>query len=270
MYHALRSAIVTAARENSASAMRLALAGGGPWGWPAPLPVPPAVTSFGRIGELEVRLAASRKEIRRAQRIRYNASVDKRRGLRRSKIVGTYRLLRQDVAERHGGFYTASEFDLSPLLARHSGKKFLELGRSCVLPRYRSKRTIELLWRGIWAYAQHHEIDVLIGCASFSGVDPAALALPLNALRRFASAPPEWQAAPVAGRAARTVLLPAADLDRRDAMAGLPPLIKGYLRAGAWFGDGVVVDRAFGTTDVLAVLPLSNLDKRYRAHFASA
>jgi len=83
--------------------------------------------------------------------------------------VGTYRLLRQEVAERHGGFYSAGEFEIADLLKRHPGKRFLELGRSCVLPAYRSKRAIELLWRGIWTYVREHRIDVMIGCASFVG-----------------------------------------------------------------------------------------------------
>ncbi len=305
-YHALRRSLATAAWERSASAVRLALAGGAPWGWPTALVPPPADASLGRMGDLEVRLATGPKEVRRAQRVRYkvffehgrarpsasaalqrrdlcpydavcdhlvvidHAAIDKTMGRKRPKIVGTYRLLRQEIAERHLGFYSAGEFDLAPLLARHPDKRFLELGRSCVLPRYRSKRTIELLWRGIWAYVQQHRIDVLIGCASFDGVDPKALAAPLSTLRHFASAEAEWQAMPLPGLAADVETVAARHLDRREALAGLPPLIKGYLRAGARFADGVVIDRAFGTTDVLAVLPLSRLDSRYLAHFGSA
>jgi putative hemolysin len=94
------------------------------------------------------------------------------------KVVGTYRLMRQSAAERLGGFYTQGEFDLGPMLARHPGQRFLELGRSCVLKPYRTKRTVELLWAGIWAYLQHHRIDAMFGCASFDGTDPDALALP--------------------------------------------------------------------------------------------
>ena len=144
-------------------------------------------SSLGRIGSLEVRLATTSSEIRRAQKLRWNVfyremsavpvgalrffrrDVDRfdaicdhlivvdhermelsRMGRLRPAIVGTYRLLRGDVAERHGGFYSASEFDLSGLLARHQGARFLELGRSCVEKPYRNKRTVELLWHGIW------------------------------------------------------------------------------------------------------------------------
>ena len=279
-----------------------AAVGSAPAGDPfRPRPAAASPPMPGRMGDLEVRLAADGREVRRAQRVRYkvffehgsatpepaaalqrrdlcrfdavcdhlvvidHAAVDRRLGTRRPKIVGTYRLLRQDVAARHGGFYTAGEFDLAPLLARHPDKRFLELGRACVLPRYRAKGTIALLWRGIWAYVQQHRADVLIGCASFAGTDPDALLPALSALRHFAPAAPEWQAAPVAGRGSATLLLPSVHLDRREALARLPPLIKGYLRAGARFGDGVVVDRDFDTTDVLAVLPLAALDARYRS-----
>src|SRR5690606_8157764 len=86
--------------------------------------------------------------------------------------VGTYRLLRQEVALEAGGFYSEGEFELRKLVARHPGQRFLELGRSCVLPQYRSKRTIEVLWQGIWAYINHHRIGVMAGCASFHGTSP--------------------------------------------------------------------------------------------------
>ena len=262
--------------------------------------------SLGRLGSLEVRLAARKRDVRRAQRVRYkvffeegcaipdrmsafhrrdfcpfdevcdhlividHAAVSRRTGVARPKVVGTYRLLPQSVAERNFGFYTAGEFDIGPLLGRHRDKAFLELGRSCVLPDYRSKRTIELLWRGIWAYVQKHRVDVLIGCASLAGTEPAALIQGLSFLHHYAGAAPEWQASPLPGRNTATALLPASAFDRRQALASLPPLLKGYLRAGARFGDGIVVDRQFGTTDVLAIMPLAELDRRYLSHFGSA
>jgi putative hemolysin len=93
-------------------------------------------------------------------------------------VIGTYRLLRLDIAEKHGGFYSAKEFDISSLLRRHPGLQFLELGRSCVLPPYRTKRTIELLWHGVWKYVRQHNLDVMIGCASFEGTDTARFGTP--------------------------------------------------------------------------------------------
>jgi L-ornithine Nalpha-acyltransferase len=258
--------------------------------------------SLGRLGTLEVRLAMKKKEVRRAQRIRYrtfyeeghavpdrttalirrdrcvydrfsdhllvidHAAVNKF-GVTRPKVVGTYRLLRQEIAQQHGGFYSSQEFDLGPLLARHPGSRFLELGRSCVLPAYRTKRTIELLWRGIWAYVQHYRVDALIGCASLDGTDPAALATQLSFLHHHASAPPEWQARALPSRFVDMAILPKAMLDSRRALASLPPLVKGYLRCGASVGEGAVVDHQFGTTDVLIVLPVVQIASRYTSFF---
>ena len=260
--------------------------------------------SLGRIGPLELRLATRKKDIRRAQRLRWTifyeqggAIADRRSALtrrdicpfdaicdhlvvydhtprdsllkRKSKVVGTYRLLRQDVAEAHSGFYSASEFDIAPLLMRHKGKRFLELGRSCVLPEYRGKRTLELLWRGIWAYVEHHRIDVMIGCASIEGADPDEHRELLAFLRKNAAASEEWNASPLAQR--RVDIAPQAHAtDTRRALAAMPPLIKGYLRAGGRIGDGAVVDHQFGTTDVFVVMPVAEIDTRYLAHFAGS
>lgn len=265
--------------------------------------------SLGRIGSLEVRLATRRSEIRRAQRLRYKvfyeemsavptglASLSRRDAdaydalcdhllvldhaaakpaktpfrAPRPKVVGTYRLLRSEVAERHHGFYSESEYDLSPVLAAQAGLRLLELGRSCVLKPYRGKRTVELLWQGIYAYVLHHRIDALIGCASLEGTDPDQLALPLSFLHHHARAPEAWRACALPERAVRMDRLSKEAVDPKAAIQALPPLIKGYLRLGATFGDGAVVDRQFGTTDVFVALPIERIGARYRGHFAPA
>lgn len=258
-----------------------------------------------RIGTLELRLATTKKDIRRAQKLRWRvffkqgqARADTLSQLRRRDIcefdrvcdhlivvdlaartrfgklkpraVGTYRLLRQDVAQANFGFYSATEFDIAPLLRAHPGKRFLELGRSCVLPEYRSKRTIELLWRGIWAYARHHRIDAMFGCASLEGTDTHALAQQLSFLHHFACGEGDWRARPLPHRFSEMALLDRASVDRKRALAALPPLIKAYLRVGASFGDGAVIDTQFSTTDVFVVLPVERIQKRYIEHFTIA
>ncbi|KAA2242090.1 GNAT family N-acetyltransferase [Salinarimonas soli] len=253
--------------------------------------------TLGRIGPLEVRLATSAREIRRAQRLRfevfygemaarpstavrltgrdfdgYDASCDHLLVIDHDapagrQVVGTYRLLRQEVAERAFGFYTADEYDIAPVMRAHAGLRFLELGRSCVLKDYRNKRTVELLWQGIWAYVLHHRIDVMLGCASLEGTDPDRLALPLSFLHHHASAPEGWRARAVSRRFVAMDRLPREAVDPKMALHALPPLIKGYLRLGASFGEGAVIDRQFNTTDVLVVLPVSAIHPRYKAHF---
>jgi putative hemolysin len=255
---------------------------------------------LGRLGSLEVRLATSAKEIRRAQRLRFEVFYGEMEALAnpavrlarrdfdefdalcdhllvidharpgKPKVVGTYRLLRQEVAERGLGFYTAGEYDIAPVLRAHAGKRFLELGRSCVLKDYRNKRTVELLWHGIWTYVLHHRVDVMIGCASLEGTDPDALALPLSFLHHHAGAAQDWRARAVSRRYVPMDRLPKEAVDPKMALQALPPLIKGYLRLGATFGDGAVIDRQFNTTDVLVVLPVSAISPRYKAHFGPA
>jgi putative hemolysin len=257
---------------------------------------------LGAFGPLEVRLATTKKEIRKAQRLRYKifyeeggATADRtaalirrdicpfdaacdhllvidhaavnRFGKPKPKVVGTYRLLRQDRAEAHQGFYSAQEYDIAPLLARHASKRFLELGRSCVLAPYRSKRTLELLWRGIWAYTKHYRIDALFGCASLEGTNPLAHAASLSFLSHFANASEEWNVRALQARHVPMQILNRDSVDKRRALAALPPLIKGYLRCGAKIGDGAVVDRQFGTTDLFIIMPVAELDLRYIEHF---
>nr|WP_244540244.1 GNAT family N-acyltransferase [Kaistia soli] len=263
---------------------------------PAPLSPPP----LGRIGALEVRLAVTPREVKKAQKLRYKVFYEEMSAIpdiqtqvsRRDRdafdaicdhllvidhdtitksgeaaIVGTYRLLRQDVAQRFSGFYSANEFDLAPLIERHSGLSFLELGRSCVLRPYRTKRTVELLWHGIWSYVRRHNIDVMIGCASLEGTDPDRLALPLAFLHHHARAPGDWQVGALPGRRVAMDRVPVEAIDAKAALHLLPPLLKGYLRIGAYVGDGAVVDRQFGTTDVLIVLPVSAINERYVNHY---
>ena len=125
---------------------------------------------------------------------------------KKPKVVGTYRLLRQDVAAQHHGFYSAREFNIGPMLAAHPGTRFLELGRSCVAEPYRDKRTVELLWHGIGHYTMQHRPDVMMGCASLDGTDPDRLALQLSFLHHFAGAPEKWRASPLKDRAVGVAL----------------------------------------------------------------
>ncbi|WP_293337313.1 GNAT family N-acyltransferase [Parvibaculum sp.] len=184
-------------------------------------------------------------------------------------VVGCYRLLRQEVAERNGGFYTANEYDIAPLLARHADLNFLELGRSCVLKPYRNKPTVELLWHGIMHYVTAHDLDVMFGCASFEGTDPAALAAPLSYLHHHHAAPDDWKVRALPHLYVEMNRMAEADLDPREALRALPPMIKGYLRAGCYIGEGAVIDYQFGTTDVLILFPVAQISDRYLTKFGA-
>ncbi len=181
-------------------------------------------------------------------------------------VVGTYRLLRHEVALANGGFYTAQEFDIDPLLARVPvGTRFLELGRSCVHPAYRNRPTIELLWRGILALADRAGANVLFGCASFPGTDADALGAQLSFLHQNALAPEAWRVRPHEQVRVETNRLAPGSFDEKSTFLALPPVVKGYIRAGAWFSDGAYTDYDFGTTDVMLILPRAQISKRYAA-----
>jgi putative hemolysin len=264
---------------------------------------PPKI--YGRIGSLEVRLARKKSEIRRAQRLRYKvfyeemsatpgalAILSRRdedgfdpifdhllvvdrgepndgRRWRRSKVVGTYRVLRQEVADLHDGFYTQGEYDIAPLLRAKPDCKFIEMGRSCVLKPYRNKRTLELLWQGVWSYVREHGADVMLGCASFEGTDPRAHAEALSFLYHTALAPEDWRVRAHEHLRIDMNMMPREAISPRAALKLLPPLIKGYLRLGAYIGDGAVIDHQFGTTDVLIIMPVEAIRTRYFAHFGA-
>lgn len=180
-------------------------------------------------------------------------------------IVGTCRLIRRGVAAQRGGFYSADEFDLTPLL--NQAGECLEVGRSCVAPDYRSRAVIDRLWSGIADYVRTNRITLLFGCASLHGTRPLELALPLSYLYHHHRAPPEWRPMALAARYVDMQILPAGAVDPRAGWAVLPPLLKGYLRLGAMVGDGAVVDRHFNTTDVCVVLPTARVNERYLRHY---
>ena len=262
----------------------------------------PAWPVLAEHGALQVRIAESKHDVKAAQRLRYHIfyqemSAIPNRRMRLQKrdfdkydrfcdhmlvvdrdsrdefgdpaVVGTYRLLRGEVAARHGGYYTSSEYDLSSVMANNGrGTRYLELGRSCVLKSYRGKPiTMQLLWKGIMVYVERYRIDVMFGCGSLPGTDPEALKLPLSYLHHFHRAPETQHLRARPELYVSMNRMPRDAIEPKAAMRKLPPLIKGYIRAGAVIGDGAVIDRQFGTTDVLIYFPVSQIGTKYRSRF---
>lgn len=249
-------------------------------------------------GALEIRLTRDARDIEAAQRLRYRVFVEEmgaqvpgachaeRREFdpfdaicdhlvvidhRRSTpelpaVVGAYRMLRRSVAEANSGFYTAGEFDITRLLSTR--RELAELGRSCVAPEHRSGQVVQLLWRGLFAYVERHDIDTLFGCASLPGNDPDSIAQALGWLWRDYQAPETWRPRPLPDRRLAFEPLPDHLIDETTARRQLPPLLKGYLMSGALVGEGAVVDELFKTIDVCVLLPTERLRARNRRHFA--
>jgi L-ornithine Nalpha-acyltransferase len=249
-----------------------------------------------RSGPLAVRLAETPEEIAEAQALRYRVFyeemgarpdgdmarlkrdvdsfdaccdhllvLDTVRESGREVVVGTYRLIRRPAAAAHGSFYTASEFDIGAILD-YPGE-ILELGRSCVDAGYRTRPTMQLLWRGIASYVFHHDIALMFGCASLPGTDPAALAVPLSYLHHHHLAPSALCPRALGERYVDMRLLDPDEINAARALAELPPLIKGYLRLGGFVGDGAVIDRQFNTIDVCIVVKTDLVTEKYYRHY---
>ena len=181
--------------------------------------------------------------------------------------VAVYRLMRDDAAREGIGFYSAGEYDLTPL--ERSGRRLLEFGRSCVRPDYRGGEALFRLWKGLADYVDSHASEILFGVASFHGTDPAALAHPLSFLHARHLAPPDLRVRATGPAAQRMDLLAPEAIDRRRAVEAMPPLLKSYLRLGGMVGDGAWIDRQFNTVDVCLIVDAARLSNRAQQLYRS-
>jgi len=236
-----------------------------------------------RPGKLQAGFATCEREIREAQKLRFRVFAEELgarlpsripgvdhdiydpfcehlvvRDESQGRIVGTYRILAPEAALRVGGYYSESEFDLTRL--QHLRPRIVEIGRSCIHPEYRSGAAIALLWSALARYMEENHHDYLLGCASISMADGGHAAASIYArLRERNESPLEYRVFP------RCALpLPAL---RNDVPAQIPPLIKGYLRAGAWICGEPAWDPDFNTADLPMLMPMSRLAPKYARHF---
>lgn len=180
-------------------------------------------------------------------------------------VVGTYRLIQREAAAKLGHFYSADEYDITPIM--NFPGRILELGRSCVDAAYRGRVAMQLLWRGIAAYVFHYQIDLMFGCASLHGTDPDALAADLTYLYHNHLAPPALRPRALPHRYVEMRRVPPGEVDTKRVQAQLPPLVKGYLRLGGFVGDGAVIDSQFNTTDVAVVVKTDLVTDKYYRHY---
>lgn len=249
-----------------------------------------------RAGTLGVRIASTAGEVDAAQALRYRVFyeemgaaaepataasqrdtdawdaaadhllvIDHAMGDGRDGVVGTYRLIQREAAASVGRFYSEDEYDIRAIKNFPGG--VLELGRSCVDSTHRGRAVMQLLWRGIAAYIDQHDIDLMFGCASLNGTDPDALAAELAYLYGHHLAPPALRPKALPDRYVDMRRLEPSAYDPRLANQALPPLIKGYLRLGGFVGDGAVIDRQFNTVDVAIVVKTDLVTERYSKHY---
>lgn len=244
-------------------------------------------------GLLEVRLAQSEEDIEAAQLLRYEvfyeecqAQPDKTMALLKrdvariddfcdvllvidhahNRIVGTYRFMLREAAQHYGGYYTGTEFEIGKLTA-YPGQ-IMELGRSCVHKDYRTQPTMQLLWRGIGAYIQLNQVALCFGCGSFIGTDVSKYQQALAYLYHYHLAPLDLRAQALPIHYQEMNLIPKNEIDTKEAMRQLPPLIKGYLRLGGFVGEGAFIDHNFNSIDVCVIVKRETITKRYTKRYS--
>lgn len=233
--------------------------------------------------EFTVEIATNADDIAAAQRLRYAVFVDELggngplvdhdAGLERDRfdphvthlvlrdtsrheedqVVGVYRLLTATGAADAGQFYCEDEYDIT--LLKQSGKRLLELGRSCLHPAYRGGAGMMHLWGALVDFVTDNQIDLMFGVASFHGTNVQTLAGPLSLLHHRHLAPAALRVTARGPNAHKMNLMPQDAIDRVTALRDTPALIKAYLRLGGLVGDGAFIDHSFNTTDICLILP---------------
>lgn len=252
-----------------------------------------------KVRDYEVRLTRNKDERRQVRQLRYDVFVeeegasatDEQRNLREEydsfdryaeylavfhngKIVGTYRIIDRNAAEKMDGFYTESEFNISKI--KKVDGNIAEMSRACVNREYRDNALVmRLLWAGLGEYIVRRKIAILFGVASWVGTKPVESAQAisylyynhLSPLGLRATVLSENFAPDVNPKLSRMNILPREFVDEADARRQMTPLIKGYLRLGATFGRGVFIDKSFNTYDVFVMVQTKKIDAAYQKHF---
>lgn len=252
-----------------------------------------------KVRDFEVRLTHTKEERRMVRALRYDVFVEEEGAtptpeqkelheefdefdkfaeymavFHNGKIVGTYRIIDKKAADKMGGFYTETEFNISKI--KKASDNIAEMSRACVAREYRENALVmRMLWAGLSEYVLRRRIAVLFGVASWVGQKPVESAQAisylyyncLSPLRLRARVIPEQFADGVDQRMSKMNILPRAFVDEETAKKQMTPLIKGYLRMGATFGQGVFIDKPFNTYDVFVMLQTKNMDAAYQKHF---
>ncbi|WP_030933961.1 GNAT family N-acetyltransferase [Streptomyces sp. NRRL B-24720] len=189
-------------------------------------------------------------------------------------VIATYRLLPPERARIAGRLYAESEFDIGRLAPIRDD--LIEVGRSCVHPAHRDGAVIALIWAGLARYMERSGHNWLAGCCSISLSDGGVLAADSwDTVRTKYLAPEEYWVTPhrlwqptVATRPTGAAPL-AGGTTARTGLAALPPLLRGYLRLGAWVCGAPAHDPDFNVADLYVLLSLRRTDPRYLRHFLS-
>lgn len=232
--------------------------------------------------QLRVELAATVEDVYASQRLRYEIFAEEQgaqlesaaEGIDRdhydaychhllvrrtdtNAVVGSTRVLTAANARRAGSFYSENEFDLTGLLPQLKGNA-IEIGRTCIHRDFRNGAGIGMLWLGLAQFMEMHKVDFMFGCASISLQDGGAQTFAIMQEARANNlAPDHLRVRPL------VQILPVAPA----AKLAMPPLLKAYLKLGAWVAGEPCLDPDFNVADIFILLDVNNLNTRYHRHF---
>lgn len=243
----------------------------------------PKVNVYKEVGEFVIKTAQTKEELQEILKLRYDVFIEE--GMKKRKfvkidfdrydlladhiivqhketgvIIGTYRLLCSLFTHE---FYSENEFDLSQFL-KSPGIK-LELGRACIHKDHRNGVSINLVWKGLGAYAKAVSADYMFGCASVKTIDPKLSCSIYQSLSDHQSH--EYSIHPTQKfmfkmKDFRPSLFSQDHLD-----AQIPSLLRSYIKAGAKVHGIPAVDYDFDCIDIMTILNLHTIDARYKARY---
>ncbi|MDR0319590.1 MAG: GNAT family N-acetyltransferase [Rickettsiales bacterium] len=243
------------------------------------------------MGEFETRLAKGKAERKAFLKLRYKVFVEEEGKkpseeekkareetdsfdkyaeymlvFHKKKVIGGYRIITKKAADENDGFYTETEFDIAKV--KKIRGNIAEMSRACIAKKYRENQlAISMLWLGLGNYILRNKIVAMFGVASFVGLKPVASAQALSYLYYNSLAPKSVRAKALPGKFDRMDILPKEYVDEEKAFAEMPPLVKGYLRLGAEFGQGVFMDEPFNCYDIFVTLQTRKISKVYQKRF---
>ncbi|MDR2413131.1 MAG: GNAT family N-acetyltransferase [Rickettsiales bacterium] len=255
-----------------------------------------------KVRDFEVRLTRTKEERRQVRQLRYAVFVEEegasateeQKQLREEydsfdrfadymgvfhndKLIGTYRIIDRDAAEKMGGFYTETEYNLSKI--KKTAGNIAEMSRACIDADYRENSLVmRMLWLGLSEYIAKNQITILFGVASWVGKKPVESAQAISYLYYNHLSPLSLRATVLTEnfseginpKLSRMNILPKVFVNEEMARKQMTPLIKGYLRLGATFGKGVFLDIPFNTYDVFVMLQTRKIAAAYQKHFAGS
>jgi len=255
-----------------------------------------------KVRDYEVRLTRTKEERKQVRQLRYDVfcveegafATEEQKNLceeydsydtyadymavfHNNKIVGTYRIIDRNAAEKMGGFYTEREYNISKI--KKTKGNIAEMSRACVNPEYRENGLVmRLLWAGLCEYVVKRQVSILFGVPSWVGRNPTVSAQALSYLYYNYLSPIHLRATVLSNKMEEGInpkmtqmnILPRAFVDEEEAKKQMTPLIKGYLRLGGTFGKGVFIDKSFGTHDIFVMVQTKDIDKSYQKHFAGS